>query len=176
MQAIATEAGVHVQTIYLAYRTKAAVLAASAARLVAGDEDPETPPGERQWAREVAAKRDPHAKLARYVRQISDVTPRIAPLIDMLRTTAPAESEVAAFLAQMELGRREGALQLLGLGVPPATWRHGLTANHVADTVFAIASPDTFRALTERCQWNQSAAEALIVRALEHELLPEQTD
>src|SRR5689334_9597140 len=77
MQAIAAEAEVHVQTIYLAYRTKPALLAACAARLVAGEEDPNTPPGKRRWAREVAAKRDPHAKLVRYVKQIADVSPRI---------------------------------------------------------------------------------------------------
>ena len=81
MQAIAIEAGVHVQTIYLAYGTKPALLAACAVRLVAGDEDPETPPGERRWAREVASVHDPHAKLARYVQQIADVSPRMSVLM-----------------------------------------------------------------------------------------------
>ena len=171
MQAVAGEAGVHVQTIYLAYRTKPALLAACAARLVAGDEDPSTHPGERRWAREVAAAPDPHTKLARYVEQIGDVTPRIAPLTDVLRTTAPAEPDVAEFLEQMEHGRREGPLHLLGHGVPPGTWRPGLTADQVADIVFAIASPDTFRALTSR-RWTRQAAEQLIVGILEHELLP----
>lgn len=170
MQAIATEAGVHVQTIYLAYRTKPALLAACAGRLVAGEEDPETPPAERRWAREVAAKRDPNAKLVRYVRQIAEVTPRIMALIDVLRATAPAEPDVAAFLEEIEKGRREGPRQLLGHGVPTGTWRAGLTPDKVADIVFAIASPDTLRALTDRCGWTQSAAEALIVRALQHEL------
>ncbi len=172
MQAVAAAAGVHVQTIYLAYRTKPALLAACAARLVAGEEDPGTHPAERRWAREVAAAPDPHAKLARYVKQIGDVTPRIAPLIDVLRTTAPAEPDVAAFLEQMEDGRREGPLHLLGHGVPPGTWRPGLTADRVADIVFAIASPDTFRALTYRRRWTRRAADKLIVRMLERELLP----
>lgn len=170
MQAIATEAGVHVQTIYLAYGTKPALLAACAARLVAGDEDPDTPPAQRRWAREVATKPDPHAKLVRYVQQIADVAPRITALIDVLRTTAPAEPEVAAFLDQMERGRREGALQLLGHGAPPGTWREGLTADIVADVTFAIASPDTLRALTIRCGWPPAEARKLIVSALEHEL------
>jgi AcrR family transcriptional regulator len=172
MQAVAAQAGVHVQTIYLAYGTKPALLAACAARLVAGDEDPSTQPAQRRWAREVAAAPDPPAKLARYVRQIGDVTPRIAPLIDVLRTTAPAEPDVAIFLEQMEHGRRDGPLHLLGHGVPTGTWRPGLTADQVADIVFAIASPDTFRALTRGRQWTRRAAERLIVRMLERELLP----
>jgi AcrR family transcriptional regulator len=173
MQAIASQAGVHVQTIYLAYGTKPALLAACAARLVAGDEDPETPPAERRWARAIAAEPDPHAKLKRYVKHIGDVSPRITPLIDVLRTTAPAEPEVAAFLAHMEHARREGPRQLLGLGVPGGTWRPRLTPDKVADIVFAISSPDTLRALIERCGWTRTTAEALIVRALERELLEE---
>src|SRR2546421_3165621 len=63
MQAIAAEAGVHVQTIYLAYGTKPALLAACAARLVAGEEDPESHPSERRWAREIAADPDQRGKL-----------------------------------------------------------------------------------------------------------------
>ena len=170
MQAIATEASVHVQTIYLAYGTKSALLSACAARLVAGEEDPDTPPAERRWAREVAAEREPHAKLVRYVQQIADVAPRITALIDVLRATAPAEPEVAAFLEEIERGRREGALQLLGHGVPPGTWRNGLTPDQVADITFAVASPDTLRALTSRCAWTLPEAQKLIVNTIEREL------
>ncbi len=170
MQAIADRAGVHVQTIYLAYGTKPALLAACATRLVAGDEDPETPPAQRQWARDVAATRAPRAKLARYVQQIADVAPRISPLIDVLRATAPAEPEVATVLDQIERGRREGALQLLGHGTSTGTWRDGLTPDEVADITFAIASPDTLRALSVRCGWSPSQAQDLVVGVLEREL------
>jgi AcrR family transcriptional regulator len=173
MQAIADDASVHVQTIYLAYRTKAALLAACAARLVAGDENPDTHPSERRWAREVAAERDPRAKLARYVRQIGEVSPRITPLLDVLRATAPAEPEVAEFLAQMENGRREGPRQLLGLGVPAGTWRAGLGPEEVADIVFTLASPDTMRVLVTQCGWDPIATQSFIRRTLERELLTE---
>lgn len=172
MQAIADEAGVHVQTIYLAYRTKAAVLAACATRLVAGEEDPDTHPGERRWARRIAAEPDPRKKLALYAKQIANVAPRITLLIDVLRATAPAEPDVHAFLTEMERGRREGALQLLGHGVRPGTWRAGLTPDIVADIASALASPDTLRWLTTRCGWQPVAAQRWIVDALERELLP----
>src|SRR5207248_4679549 len=123
------------------------------------------------WAREVAAEPEPRAKLVRYVRQIGDVGPRITSLIDVLRATAPSEPEVATFLAHMEHGRREGPRQLLGLGVAPGTWRPDLSPDQVADIVFAIASPDTLRALIEHCGWERAAAEELIVRTLEHALI-----
>jgi len=173
MQAVATEAGVHVQTIYLAYGTKAALLAACAARLVAGEEDPETHPSQRRWAREVTAAPDAGSKLSRYVSQISDVSPRVTPLLDVLRATAPAEPDVAAFLTHINSARREGSLQLLGYGAAPGTWRPELTPDQIADIVFAIASPDTIRALVDGCGWSRDATEALIVRVLEQELLPD---
>jgi AcrR family transcriptional regulator len=172
MQAIAEEAGVHVQTIYLAYRTKAAVLAACASRLVAGPEDPDTHPSERRWARRIAAEPNPREKLALYVKHIATVASRVTQLIDVLRATAPAEPDVDAFLSTMEHGRREGALQLLGHGVSPRTWRPELTPDLVADIVSTLASPDTLRWLITRCGWEPATAQQWVVHALERELLP----
>jgi AcrR family transcriptional regulator len=170
MEEIAAAAGVHVQTIYLAYGTKAALLAATAARLVAGEEDPETHPSQRRWARQIQAARDPRRKIELYVEYIVDVTPRIAALIDVLRATAPAEPEVAAFLAQMERGRREGPLNLLGPLAEGGELRTGLDSEAVADTVFAIVSPDTVRALITNCDWEAERAKLLLTEVLCREL------
>ena len=172
MQAIADAAGVHVQTIYLAYHTKAAVLAACAARLVAGDEDPATHPSQRRWAQEIQATTDPRRKIELYVRQILAVAPRITTLIDVLRATAPSEPDVAAFLEQMENGRREGPLQLLGPLAADGTLRTGLTPDDVADIVFTLASPDTLRSLMIRCGWQPKRAAAWLTALLIEELLP----
>jgi AcrR family transcriptional regulator len=172
MQAIAGAAGVHVQTIYLAYHTKAAVLAACAARLVAGEEDPATHPSQRRWAREIQATPDPRRKIELYVRQILNVSPRITGLIDLLRATAPSEPDVAAFLEHMENGRREGPLQLLGPLATDGTLRAGLTPDDVADIVFTLASPDTLRSLMIRCGWKPKRAAAWLTALLIHELLP----
>jgi len=171
MQGIADAAGVHVQTIYLAYRTKAALLAASAARLVAGDEDPATHPSERRWAQRIQATTDVHAKLELYVEQILNVSERTTALIDVLRATAPSDPDVAAFLEEMERGRREGPFQLLGplAGHPPL--RRGLSADDVADIVFAIASPDTVRALTIRCGWERGRVAAWLSSLLTQQLI-----
>ncbi len=171
MQEIATAAGVHVQTIYLAYGTKAALLAAAAARLVAGEEDPETHPSRRRWARRIQETDDPREKIALYVAYVVEVGPRVAGLIDVLRATAPAEPEVAAFLLQMERGRREGPLHLLGPLAESGALRDGLDAETVADVVFAIVSPDAVRALTVTCGWEPRRARDLLSSAIARELL-----
>ena len=171
MQAIAAAAGVHVQTIYLAYSTKAAVLAACAARLVAGEEDPETHPGQRRWAGEIQATADPRRKIKLYVRHIADVATRITPLLDVLRATAPSEPEAAAFLSHMEHGRREGPLHLLGPLAGSNAIRSGLTPDDIADITFALASPDTLRALVTVRGWDRDRAQNWLTANLSRELL-----
>jgi AcrR family transcriptional regulator len=166
MQAIAAAAGVHVQTIYLAYGTKAALLAACAARLVAGDEDPASQPSERRWAREIQATADPRRKIELYVGHVADVAPRITALTDVLRATAPSEPEAAAFLAHMEHGRREGPLHLLGPLADSGALRPGVSADDLADITFALISPDTLRALVTVRGWDQQRAKAWLADTL----------
>jgi AcrR family transcriptional regulator len=171
MQAIAAAGGVHVQTIYLAYGTKASVLAACAARLVAGEEDPDTHPSQRRWAREIQATGDARRKIELYVRHIANVAARITGLIDVLRATAPSEPEAAAFLTHMEHGRREGPLHLLGPLAGTDAIRPDLTADDIADITFALASPDTLRALVTVRGWDRDRAQDWITANLSRELL-----
>lgn len=171
MQAIADEAGVHVQTIYLAYGTKAAVLAATAARLVAGGEDPESHPSERRWVRAIQATPDPVQKLRLYVRHIRDVAPRIIRLVDTLRAVAPTDPDVADFLARMQAGRRDGPFELLAPVAAAGQLRPGLDLDAAADIVYALASPDTFRALVEDRGWTLRRAETWIADRLGEVLL-----
>jgi AcrR family transcriptional regulator len=171
MQSIAEEAGVHVQTIYLAYSTKAAVLAATATRLVAGDDDPDSHPSERRWAREIMAVSDPARKVELYVRHVRDVAPRIVRLVDMLRATAPSDPDVAAFLHHMQEGRREGPYALLAPLADAGRLRAGLTLDAAADITYAMASADTFRALVDDRGWTWQQAETWITDQLRNALL-----
>jgi AcrR family transcriptional regulator len=171
MQAIADEAGVHVQTVYLAYGTKSAVLAAAARRLVAGGDDPDSHPGERRWGRQIAGADQPWEKLRLYVRHIRDVTPRVIRLIDVLRATAPGDPDVADFLARMQQGRRDGPHALLAPLAASGQLRAGLTLAEAADITYAVASPDTFRALVEDRRWSWKRAETFVTGQLGAALL-----
>jgi AcrR family transcriptional regulator len=174
VQAIADAAGVHVQTIYLAYGTKATLLAAAATRLVAGDEDPASHPSQRRWVRRIQAATHPQRKLRLYVRHIREVAPRVVRLVDVLRAAAPDDAEVAAFLAQMQEGRREGPFVLLAPLAEEGLLRPGLRLDAAADVTYALASPDTFRALVEDRGWSWSRAETWITEQLGHALLPDE--
>jgi hypothetical protein len=79
---------------------------------------------------------------------------------------------VAAFLEHMEHARREGPLQLLGPLATDGTLRPGLTPAAAADIVFALASPDTVRALMVRCGWKRPRVAKWLSELLIEQLLP----
>jgi AcrR family transcriptional regulator len=171
IQAVADAAGVHVQTIYQAYGTKAALLAAVGALLVAGEDDPATHPSERAWVRRIQAEPDPARKLSLYVQHIAAVTPRVIALIDMLRATAPAEPDAAAFLDQIEQGRHLGPLNLLAPLAEQGQLRDGLTLAAASDITYALVSPDTFRALALQRGWTWTRAQQWLTDCLIDSLL-----
>jgi AcrR family transcriptional regulator len=171
MQDIAAAAGVHVQTIYLAYGTKAELLRAAASWKVSEGEDPAIPPPERRWVRELIAEDDPREKFRLYVRHIRHATEQWAPMRDVMRAAA-GEPEVAEKLAAMEYGRYQGPENLWPAIEQKGQLREGLTAEEAAVLTYAIASPDTFRQLLER-GWSWSRAEAAITDTLIRTLLRE---
>ncbi|MGA8247556.1 MAG: helix-turn-helix domain-containing protein [Nocardioides sp.] len=148
LQQIADAAGVHVQTVYLAYGTKAEVLRAAAA-WATSEEDPAIPPQERRWVREIVATDDPRLKLRLYVRHIRDITLTWGPFQQAMRA-AIAEPEVGEKLAAMEEGRFQGPLNLWPAIEAHGQLRDGLSAERAAALTYAIASPDTFRQLLDR--------------------------
>jgi AcrR family transcriptional regulator len=170
LQEIADAAGVHVQTIYLAYGTKAELLRAAASRPVAEGEDPAVPPQDRIWVREIMATDDPAEKLRLYVHHIRNVTEGWGPFQQAMRAAAD-EPEVAQKLAEMEYGRYQGPLNLWPAIEERHQFRDGMTAQVAADLTYAIASPDTFRQLLDR-GWTIERAEAGILETLTRLLLP----
>ena len=114
---------------------------------------------------------DPEEKVRLYVRHVRDITPRTIRLIDQLRVAAPSDDEAAAFLAHMEAGRREGPAALLRPVHEAGQLRAGLSLDDAADVVYAVASPETFRALVEERGWTWRRAEAWITDLLRTALL-----
>lgn len=106
-------------------------------------------------------------------RIVSDVRhiARVTALIDVLRATAPSEPEAAAFLTHMEHGRREGPLHLLGPLAGTDAIRPGLTPDDIADITFALAAPDTLRALVTVRGWDRDRAQDWVTANLSRELL-----
>ncbi len=167
MQAIADEAGVHVQTIYQVFGTKVAVLSEAAAILVAGpDEDSDTPPPERAWVQELFAESDPARKLALYAHHMRGVTERYMHLVDVMRMTTTADPEVGEFLGHAERGRYDGPRHITALLGERGALRRGLGAERAADIMYAVTTYDVFRSLIEERGWSGDETEAFIADTL----------
>jgi AcrR family transcriptional regulator len=155
MQAIADAAGVHVQTIYLAFGTKTAVLAEAAAVLVAGqEEDAATPPERRRWVRELFAERDPRRQLGLYARHMTAVAARFQPLRTVIRGAALSDPELAAFWVQIEQGRWDGPGHIAPVLAASGALRPELSADQAADIIYGLTTADIYESLVQHRGWN----------------------
>jgi AcrR family transcriptional regulator len=95
MPAIAEEAGVALKTIYVYFDTKAGLVHALWDARLGGDEAT-TPVLEREWFRAVADEPDPEAKLRMVAAQARRVKTRSGALLEMIRTAASSDPDIAA--------------------------------------------------------------------------------
>ncbi|RJL32787.1 TetR/AcrR family transcriptional regulator [Bailinhaonella thermotolerans] len=150
--AIAARAGVSEQTVYYAFGTKKAVLAAALDRAVAGDDEP-VPTLERPWARAALADPDPVGQIRRQVAGAGDIYLRAAPLLDAVRGAAPADpdlAEVWALNTAQRLTVQRAFTEALARKTP---LRPGLTIETAADTALALQSPETYTLLVHTRSW-----------------------
>lgn len=101
MPAIAEEAGVALKTVYVYFQTKAALVHALWDARLGGDEA-EVPVLEREWYREVANEPAAERKLRLVAAQARRVKTRSGALLEMIRTAASADPEIAALWADIE--------------------------------------------------------------------------
>jgi AcrR family transcriptional regulator len=153
LQTIADAAGLHVQTIYQAYGSKSAVLAAAFELARAGDDDAERSPAEWPWAQALIAEPDPARQLRQYATHVRTIAPRAGPLSAEIRNAARADPELATFLAQVQAGRYLGPSGIVALLVDKHALRRGLDAARAADTMFAVSSYEGYELLVADRGW-----------------------
>jgi AcrR family transcriptional regulator len=150
--AIATEAGVAVQTIYNVVGSKREVLGGVIELAVRGPDYPATPSqivGER-----IRAAADPHRIIELLVDWLVAAHARSAPISLAIREAAAVDEEAAELeqtLADERFnGYREAARELGRSG----GLRPGLSPDAAAATIWTLGHPETYRYLTSRRGWN----------------------
>jgi AcrR family transcriptional regulator len=101
MPAIADEAGVALKTVYVYFPTKAALVHALWEARLGGDEA-DVPVMEREWYRDVLDEPDAGRKLRLVAAQARRVKTRSGALLEMIRTAASADPEIAVLWAEIE--------------------------------------------------------------------------
>ena len=151
MVAIAKEAGVAVQTLYLSYGSKTAILQAAFDGALKGDDVPD---GilETDWFRRVLTEPDGAAALRTFCREAQRVVVRAAPLFDVIRAAA-ADPDVAEMLAHNKALRRNGYRMVAEALASRDGFACDLSPEEALVVLYGVVSEDGFLLMVTECGW-----------------------
>ena len=168
--AIAAEAGVALKTVYVVFETKSGILRALWNLLLRGDIE-EIPVAERKWYREVLEEPDPERQLRLNARNSRRAKGRIAALIEVIRTAAPAEPEIEALWKRIESDFHENQGRVAKSLRKKGALRSGLGVGRATDILWALNHPDVYQLLVGRRGWTPAQYEKWLGDAFCSEVL-----
>jgi AcrR family transcriptional regulator len=152
MAAIATEAGVALKTVYVAFETKSGVLRALWHLLLRGDQH-DVPVGERDWYRAVIEEPDAERRLRLTARNSRVVKERAGALMAVIRSAASSEPDIAALWSRIETDFYANQRAIVaGLDARKAL-RPGLDVTRAADILWTLNHPDLWQLLVVKRGW-----------------------
>lgn len=151
MAAIAAEAGVAVQTLYLGFGNKTAILAAAFDTALAGDDEP-VALAERPWFVEVMAAEDGVVALERFVRASAEFIGRSAPLYAVIRAAA-ADPDVAEILARNKRERHEVFATVARALSEKSGFDPSLSVDDATGILYAVQSEESHALLVTEHGW-----------------------
>src|SRR5919201_4196876 len=152
MEAIAAEAGVALKTVYVAFETKSGLLRALWNHLLRAGRD-EVPVAEQEWYREVVAETDPERKLAMTVRASVTVKRRIARVLEVIRSAAPADPDIAALWGPIQTEFHAHQRVIVESLAAERALRRGLDVDRATDILWTLNHPDVWHLLVSERGW-----------------------
>ncbi len=169
VSAIAEAAGVSVETIYKAFGGKPGVVRALVSK---GLEGGGTTPAEQRSDEMQAAELDPRAVIRNWTRLATEVAPRTAPIVLLIRSAAGTDPEMAGLLTEVDeqrLRRMEKNARTL---YERGDLRHGITLEQARDVLWTISSPELYELLVLRRGWSVDRFAAFQAEQMIAALLP----
>jgi uncharacterized glyoxalase superfamily protein PhnB/AcrR family transcriptional regulator len=153
MRAVASDAGVALPTVELAFGTKARLLKAVIDAAIAGDDEP-VPMLERRWAARARSVAGAAGFAAVCAGQLAESAQRAAGLTLVALEAARADPDIAAAAAQLMTQRQVMAAWMVDGLLRWAPLRAGLDYPAAVDTVWALMDPALFCRLTGDRGWS----------------------
>jgi len=152
MDAIATEAGVALKTVYVAFATKSGLLRGLWDLLLKGD-DQDSGVAERSWYRAVLEESDPQRQLRLNARNARIVKERIGALLQVIRDAASGDPDLAALwdLIQTDFYANQRVI-IENLHEKRALPR-SLDVARATDILWTLNHPDVWLLLVGRRGW-----------------------
>jgi AcrR family transcriptional regulator len=166
--AIAAAAGVSVETIYKSFGGKPGLVRAIRTRALAG----EGPiPAEQRSDRLRLVETDPHRLLAQWGKLTTEVAPKVAPILLLVRSAAASDAEMAELLSELDADRLRrmttNARHLQRAG----HLRAGVTLSDAVDTLWTYSAPELYELLVLRRGWKLERYGRFIADAMAAALL-----
>jgi AcrR family transcriptional regulator len=151
MAAVAAEAGVALKTVYLAFETKSGLVRALWDVLLRGSRD--SPVATQPWYREVIEERDPERRLRLNARNSRMVKTRIGGLLQVLRSAAPLDADVAALWDLIETDFYDNQRVIVQELDATRSLRPGLDVDRATDILWTLNHPDVWQLLVVTRGW-----------------------
>ncbi|WP_229068518.1 TetR/AcrR family transcriptional regulator [Actinoplanes sp. DH11] len=166
MRAVATHAGVSVETVYKTFGTKAALIKDVYDVTLAGDDEP-IPMIDRPEIRAVYTATDPRDKVARYAFAARRIGERVGPLLAKLLAGARGgDPDLIRFRETVNQERMAGAGGVVRHLAATGGLRAGLDPVRACDVVWTLISPEVFDLLVGDRGWSPDEYERWLARAL----------
>jgi AcrR family transcriptional regulator len=167
--AIARSAGVSKETIYAVWGNKTAIAAELVQRATRGAQ-PDVPLLEQSGPRQVmAATEGGPATLALFADDIFGVLSRVAPLVDVIRTSAATDPDSAALYDTLH-ARRRSNLAMVAEALAPHL-RAGISIDDATEHIWRQASPELFLLLIRQAGYDRARYARWLAETLERLLL-----
>ena len=170
MEAIAADAGVALKTVYVGFETKSGLLRALWNHLLRAGRD-ETPVAEQQWYRDMVREPDPERQLRLLARNVRVNKLRIAGVLEVIRSAAPADAEIGALwqLIESDFHANQRAIAQ-SLGEKDAL-RPGLDVEAATDILWALNLSNVWQGLVVGRGWTPERFEQWLGDVLIAQLL-----
>lgn len=169
IDAIASAAGVAVQTVYAAVGGKPALIQAVVSRAIAGD-DSRSPLLDREWLIRLRRETSPRLQVQILADEQTAIAPRIVPVWLALRAAAGTDPEAAQAWQQSMAIKYETQLAMVR-AIRRADLKPGLTYPQAADLLWTLASPETYDLLVLQRGWPAGRFTRWLTQALAASLL-----
>jgi AcrR family transcriptional regulator len=152
MAAIATEAGVALKTVYVAFDTKSGVLRALWHLLLRGADD-DVAVQNRDWYREVLAEPAPERRLRLNARNSRVVKERAAALMEVIRAAAPLDPDIDALWSRIQSDFYDNQRAIVQGLADQQALRPDLDVIRATDILWTLNHPDVWQLFTRSRGW-----------------------
>jgi AcrR family transcriptional regulator len=173
MADIASAAGVAVQTLYLRFGGKPAILAAAFDQAVAGDAE-EVAVADRAWVGELHAAAEFSGAARLLVHNARLIVERAMPLFTRIEQAA-ADPEVADLLVESKRRKYETVGIVAHILRDKPGFDRRVSLARTTDVLYALSSEELFRLLCAERGWTSEEWESFVLTAISQELKERET-